>query len=236
LNDQYIGTNTGIKTSKAEIGLFDRLWKEVEQIHLKKAAEFIVDTWQYQGQYSGELSTGSGSTIRRIVHYSGERIFAVRGVLCSRCFTIDPVIFGYGMSTKANIASVSNQVHSEFRDEYGLSKIQIQNSSKYSSTNGFPQAIKDWIKTTRSSNDTIRIIALKLPDPQALGGVNNNTSELISAKYTRPRGGTMKGDRNNSIVVNLIFDEVNKSCSLPQEKKEIMFFYNSSDFLSIKSF
>lgn len=233
LNDLfYLGTNTGIKTPKVENGFFDRLWKEVEQIYLKRTAESIANAWQYQGQYSARLSTASGSTIKRFVHYSGEKVFAIRGVLCSRCLTIEPVIVGYGWSGKANIASVSNQVHLECRDEYGQSEIQIRDSLAYNSTNGFPQAIRDWIKTKWSSNSSIRITALKLPDPEGMGDVNNITSELISAKYTRPRSGTLKGERNHSIVINLRFDEVNKSCSLPQ-KKEIILFYNSSDFFDL---
>ncbi len=234
LNDRfYAGANTGIKTPKVENGFFDRLWIEIEQIYLKRTAESIANAWQYQGQYSARLSTASGSTIKRILHYSGERIFAIRGVLCSRCFTIEPVIFGYGFSEKANIASVSNQVHTECRNEYGLSEIQIQNSLKYNSTNGFPQAIRDWIKIMWSSHSTMRIVALKLPDPEAMCNVNNNNSDHTSAKSTNFHSGALKGERNNIIMVNLILDDVNKSCSLLQEKKEITFFYNSSDFFDL---
>ncbi|HEY7107962.1 MAG TPA: hypothetical protein VH415_00895 [Nitrososphaeraceae archaeon] len=234
LNDHfYPDTNTEIKTPNVENGLFDRLWKEVEQIHLKRTAESIVNTWQYQGQYSGGVLTGSRSTIRRIVHYAGEKIFAIRGAFCSKCFTIEPIILGYGSSVKANIASVSDQVHIECRDEFGMPETQVHNSLKYISTNGFPQAIREWIKTMWSSNGRMRIVALMLPDPEAMGEANNNTSDKMSAKSASSHSGTLKGERKNSILVKLIFDDVNKSCSLPQEKREITFSYNSSDFFDL---
>jgi len=225
------------KPPLVEETLYDRLVKRIEEKNFEKLAERFTNTgstWLHQEQLPPRFPLGhQRPALKQVTHYSGESIFAIRGRLCPKCITIEPKIYGFGSAVNANFLSILYPMHPECIDISTMSYSERRESLNLFATRGFPEIVREWIRTIWSSNLRMRIIALKVPGSKHGLDKNDDVSSTeVALNGLRNSSGQLRWSTGNSVTVvsdTISNGENDKLTAL--NRKEVTLHYVNSDFI-----
>ena len=220
-----------------ETSLYDRLVKRIEEKNFEGLAERFTNTgstWLHQEQLPPRFPLGHHRpALKQVTHYSGESIFAIRGRLCPKCITIEPKIYGFGSAVNANFLSILYPMHPECIDIPTMSYSERRESLNLFATRGFPEIVREWIRTIWSSNLRMRIIALKVPGSKHGLDKNDDVSSTeVALNGLGYSSGRLRWSTGNSVTVvsdTISNGENDKLTAL--NRKEVTLHYVNSDFI-----
>lgn len=218
---------------------YDKIQKKIEEINVEMIAKRLTNSssWFYYEQYLPRFAFPvQRPVVTRVTHYVGEKIFAIRGHLCSKCLIIKPMIYAYGSTAKANLSSISYPIDKECTTKHNMSSSERHDYLKQNTTNGFPTVVREWVRTLWSSNLSMRITALKVPSPRFHPNITNNihNTGVAADVLGHPKNQFNRSTSKSSTTISLIFSNGrNDPSPLPVSKKEITLFYDSSDFFDL---
>ncbi len=219
---------------------YDKLVKKIEEINVEKFAEGFTNTggtWLHQGRFPPRFLHGpQRSMLKQVTHYKGGSIFAIRGRLCPKCITIEPIIYGYGSAVNASLSSILYPMHPRCTDTHGMSSSETRDSLKLYTSKGFPEIVRAWVKILWSSSLRMRITALKVPGSE-LGPDKNNDVSMVGVATVglgHDVSQLHESTSNSVIVVSLTFSTgENDPNFLELNQKKITLGYDSSDFIHL---
>jgi hypothetical protein len=218
---------------------YDKLVKKIEEINVEKFAEGFTNTgsmWLHQGRFPPRFPLGPlRSMLKQVTHYTGGNIFAIRGRLCPKCTTIEPIIYGYGSAVNASLSSILYPMHPRCTDTHGMSSSAIRDSLKLYTSKGFPEIVRDWVKILWSSSLRMRITALKVPGSELGPDKNNDVSRVGVAVDVLGSSASqlLWSTGNSATVVSLTFSNGENDKLLTLNQKEIILHYVNSDFINL---
>jgi hypothetical protein len=216
---------------------YDKLVKRIEDINLEKFAERFTNsgsTWLHQEQLPPTFPLGPRrSMLKQVTHYLGENIFAIRGHLCPKCITIEPEIYGFGSAVNANFLSILYPIHPECTDIPAMSYSERRESLNLFATKGFPEIVREWIRSIWSSNLRMRMIALKVPGSKHNPDKNDDVSSTeVALNWLGYSSGQLRWSTGSSVTV--VSDTISNGENdrlMALNRKEITLHYVNSDFI-----
>lgn len=184
----------GFQNPDEQSSLMDRIQERVMEKIIDKTAEEMVSNTSSSPQFSSIPNIPYPFPQNRF-SIPGEKIFGIGGYICQKCDVIKPVIYAYpdesnDRSTQSLVYPVQSCYHklafpsAHDRTEY----------LNYNKINGFPTALRNWIRNIWS-NKNLKLISLQIQGtkgPTSEPNDFNQASPLLSNNNSQNKGKRVK--------------------------------------------